>query len=189
MGETLAVDAANFRLVSVIVRRSKPFAGDAAFGDRLEISFRWIDLDGGFFDELVPPIGFEKKLKGFFFGEEDRLFEFAAVEGRLFFGNFEMGAAAGALGEDNFCDIEERVNAGDVMDFFADKLDRGFVRNEGDVDAFCGSDFFTAGLGARATFFKATVATTSTTALATVIAAVALVAVCSSATIISSAGG
>ena len=85
MGESFAVDAADFGLVGVVVRWSEPFAGDSAFGDGLEISFRRIDLDGGFLDELIPPIGFEEKLESFFFGEEDGLFDFAAVEGGLFF--------------------------------------------------------------------------------------------------------
>lgn len=98
-----------------------------------------------------------------------------------------MGAAAGALGEDNFRDIKKWINASDVMDFFADKLDGGFVWNEGDVDAFCWGDFFALRFGAWAGFFKAAVATT--TALAAVIASVALarialVAVVAAATVV-----
>ena len=106
MGEALAMNTANFRLIGVIIGWSKPFAGDSAFGNGLKTSFWGIDLDSGFLDELISPIGFEKILESFFFGEEDRLFEFAAIKGRLLFRNFKMSTAAGTLSEDDLRDIE-----------------------------------------------------------------------------------
>ena len=102
-----------------------------------------------------------------------------------------MGAAASALGENDFRDIEEWIDACDVMDFFTDELNGGFFWNEGDVDSFCGDDFFANGFVAWCSFIKtATVVATCPTALATVIATVALasialVAVVTAATVVS----
>lgn len=92
-----------------------------------------------------------------------------------------MGAAASAFGEDDFSDIEEWVNASDVMNFFADELDGGFIRYQGDVDAFSWGDFFANGFGARSAFFKTAVSTT-------LAAVITLIAVVVSASVVSAAG-
>lgn len=66
--EALAVNAADFGLVGVVIRWAEKCAGDAAFGDGLEVAFGWVDLDGGFLDELGAPWGVEDVLDGFFLG-------------------------------------------------------------------------------------------------------------------------
>ena len=53
--EKLAVNAADFGLVAVVVWWAEELAGDAAAGDGLEIPLWWISLHGGFRDEAVFP--------------------------------------------------------------------------------------------------------------------------------------
>jgi len=180
VGETLAVDAADFCLVCVVVRRAERFSGDAAFGDGLKISFRGFDFDGAFFDESVTPIGLKKVLEGFLFGEVDCVFKFAAEEGFFFLRDLKNRVAAVALGEDDLRDIEEWVDAGDLMDFFADELDRLLLRDKGHGDTFGGSDFLA--LKLRASAFVEIVAVTSglapiVSAAAPVVTSTALIAV------------
>ncbi len=87
----------------------------------------------------------------FLLGEIERFLDFAAVERLFLIGDFEGGAAAGALGEDDLRDIEKRVDTCDLMDFLADELDRLFLRDEGDVDSFGRLDFLAAEVIATAT--------------------------------------
>ena len=172
--EKLAVDAADLRLVAVVVRRAEELAGDAAAGDGLEIPFRWIGLDGGFRDEAVFPRGIEKVAQRLLLGEEDGLVELAAVEGFVFLGDLDDRAATDALGEDDLRDVEQRVDAGDLLDLLADELDGGLFRDDGDGDAFGGRDeFLTADLRAAASL---EVAAITTFAAATVVAPVVALA-------------
>ncbi len=138
------MEAAEVCLVVVVIRRAEPLAGEAALGDGLEISLRGIDFVGGFLDEAGAPIGGEQVGEGFFFGEVEGFLDLATVEGILFLGNLKGGAAAGALGEDDLCDIEEWIDAGDLVDFLADELDGVFLRGEGDGDALGGGDLLAA---------------------------------------------
>lgn len=69
-------------------------------------------------------------------------------EGFLLFGDFKGSDGAGAVVEDDFSEVVEGVDAGDVLDFFAEELYGVFVRIDVDVDAFCGLDFFATRLGA-----------------------------------------
>ena len=92
--------------------------------------------------------------EGFLLGKEDGVIKFAAEEGFVFLGDLEERAATGALGEDDFRDVEEWIDAGDLLDLLADELDRGLVGDDGDGDAFGGRDeFLAADLRAAATAF------------------------------------
>ena len=164
--------AADLGLVAVVVRRAEEFAGYAAAGDGLEIPFRRIGFDGGFRNETVFPRRFQQVAQGFFLGEENRFIDLAAEEGFVFFGDLENRAATGALGEDDFRDVEERIDAGDLVDLLANELDGGFFRDDGDVDSFGRrNEFLAAGFRGAATSFLE-IAAVSSVALSTVIAAV-----------------
>ena len=78
----------------------------------------------------------------FLFGQVDGFLQLAAVERILLFGDLKHGAVAGALGEDDLCDIEEWIYACDLMDFLDDELDCGLLRDEGEGDTFRWSDLF-----------------------------------------------
>ena len=92
--------------------------------------------------------------EGFLLGEEDGVIKFAAEEGFVFLGDLEERAATGALGEDDFRDVEEWIDAGDLLDLLADEFDRGLVGDDGYGDAFGGRDeFLAADLRAAATAF------------------------------------
>ena len=82
VGETLAVQAAQVDLIGMEIRRAEPLAGDAAAGDRLEVSGRRIDLDGFLLDELIAQFGLPKMADGFLAGEENGLIELAAEQRR-----------------------------------------------------------------------------------------------------------
>ena len=78
----------------------------------------------------------------FLFGQVDGFLQLAAVKRILLFGDLKHGAVAGALGEDDLCDIEEWIYACDLMDFLDDELDCGLLRDEGEGDTFRWSDLF-----------------------------------------------
>ena len=186
VGKALAVDAADFRLVGVEIRWPEPFAGDAAAGDGLEVALGRIDLDGGFLDEAVAPRGFEEVAEGFLLGEENGFLQLATVEGILFPGDFENGAAARALGEDDLRDIEERIDAGDVLDFLGDELDRGFLGDEFHGDAFGRCDLLALEVRAAAASpigITASAASASALGATAVIAPAAVVAVATAASV------
>jgi hypothetical protein len=56
----------------------------------------------------------------------------------------EDGTAAGFIREENFRDIEEWIDASDLVDFLADEMDGLLVWRDGDAHAFCWGDFFVA---------------------------------------------
>lgn len=82
---------------------------------------------------------------GFLAVEEERFFELAVDEWGVGFVGLEDGAAARFLREDDFRDVEKCVDAGDLVDFFADEVDGFWIRDDADADAFFGADFFLVG--------------------------------------------
>jgi hypothetical protein len=60
------------------------------------------------------------------------------------FGSFENGTAAGFLGEQDLCDIEEWIDPRDLMDFLADEMDGLGIWRDGGSDTFCRWRFFLA---------------------------------------------
>jgi len=79
----------------------------------------------------------------FLFGEEKGLIELALIEWRPGFLDFNERATAGTLGEENLRDIEQRINAGDLMNFLADEMNGLVVRYDGDSDSLCRCDVLT----------------------------------------------
>ena len=148
--EALAVDAAEVWLVGVEIGRAEPFAGHATFGDRLEIPRRRIHLDGFLLDELRAPIGGPKVAHRLIAGEEERVVLCAVDERRVIGVDFEAGAAATAFREEDVGDIEQGINAGDLVDFLADEVDRLGIRLEDDADSGCGEDFLAGRWGVAA---------------------------------------
>ena len=64
--------------------------------------------------------------------------------------DFEAGAAATAFREEDVGDIEQGINAGDLVDFLADEVDRLGIRLEDDADSGCGEDFLAGRWGVAA---------------------------------------
>lgn len=72
--------------------------------------------------------------------DKQRAVDLAVEKWRACFIDFENRAAATAFGDDDFCDIEERVNACDLMHFLADESYCFGVGNDRDPYAGGGSD-------------------------------------------------
>jgi hypothetical protein len=110
----------------------------------LEIAGWRINLDGFLFDEFVFQVRVPEVAGCFLAGEEDGFFQFADDQWGVWCGSLEDGAAARFFCEEDLCDIEERIDASDLMDFLADEVDGLLVRSDGDADAFCGCGFLDA---------------------------------------------
>ncbi len=118
------------------IHRAKPVAGDSTAGDRLEISCWRIDLDGFLLDELIARFGIPKVPVGLLTGEENRILELAADQRCVRFRSFENRAAAGLFREEDFRDVEHRINPGDLMDLLADQVNGVRIRTDGDTHSF-----------------------------------------------------
>ena len=149
-GESLAVQAAQIGLIGVEIDGAQPLAGDAAAGDGLEISRRRLDLDGLLLDQFIPQFRVPKVADCFLVGEEKRLFQLAADEWGVGLGGFVNRPAAGFFREEDLGDIEERIDAGDLMDFLADEVDGLWIGRDGHAHAFFGTYFFDPGWGVAA---------------------------------------
>ena len=123
MAKTLAVEAAEIGLIGVVVGRAEPNARKATAGHRLIAAGGRIDLDRLFFEHLLGQVRLPQMADGFFLGEKQRAIELAMKERRAGGGHFKQRPAPAALGEQNFRNIKERVNAGDLADFLADQMD------------------------------------------------------------------
>jgi hypothetical protein len=135
------VQAAEIGLIGVEIRWSEPFAGNAAAGDRLEISGWRVDVDDFLVEQAGAEFGIPEVAERFFAGGEKGFIELAEEQRGLGVLDFEQGAAAGALGEEDLRDIVKRVNAGDLMDFLADEVNGFGIGDERDADAGGGSNF------------------------------------------------
>src|SRR5688572_9800685 len=141
------------------IRRSEPFSGNSAAGDGLEVSARRIDFDRFFLEELLAGFGLPEMTESFLTGEEKGFVELAGEKRRLGFLDFEEGPATTAFGEENLGDVEERIDAGDLMDFLADEVDGLGIRQQSHAHDGSGSDVLA--LGRSAAAILATAVTTT----------------------------
>ena len=138
------MQAAQVHLIGVEIRRAEPHAGESAFGDRLEVSARRIDLDDLLLDEFLLQVGLPEVAHRLVAGQKQRVVEFSAEQGRGGFRSLEDGAAARALGQQDLGDVVKRIDAGHLMDFLADEVHGLGVGHQRDAHAVGGRGLFVA---------------------------------------------
>jgi hypothetical protein len=118
----------------------------------LEIAGGWFHLDGFLFDEFVSQIRVPEMTDGFIASEKDGFFELAENERGVRLGGFEDGAHARFFSEQDLGDVEERIDAGDLLDFFDDEANGLNIWSDGDAHAGSRWGLFVRCRGAPAIF-------------------------------------